>query len=385
MAIDTKFMNIEIGKKIRQKEGFLALVPNPFPSKELFNVPQNILLKTAEADRLIGKLDGTTTENALPDVNFFLKMFVAKDAASSAQIEGTKATIVDALEKDAGVASKETDADDILYYIKAMNYGNTRLNDFPLSLRLIKEIHAQLMTGARATHFSDPGEFRRTQNWIGGTRPDNAHFVPPPVGEMNRALGDFEKFLYEEEKVLPMIHIGIMHAQFETIHPFLDGNGRTGRLLVTLLFCHRKLLERPVLFLSSYFKKHQKVYYQKLDDYHSGNIDSWIEFFLDGVIETAQESIEITSKIRQLRDNEMLKIQALAKRESESGVLVLSRLFGLPVTSTSRIMEWTGFTRAGAQGVIDRFIKLGILETQREKGTYDRSYIYRKYVDIFLK
>lgn len=374
-------MNVEIGKKIRQKEGFSALVPNPFPQKELFNVPQNILLKTAEADRLVGKLDGIT--HTLPDVDFFLRMFVVKDATSSAQIEGTKATIIDAIEKDAGIASKETDADDILYYIKALTYGTKRLNDLPLSLRLIREIHSKLMTGARATHFSDPGEFRASQNWIGGTKPDNAYFVPPPVDAMKHALNDFEKFLHEEKKVLPLIHIGIMHGQFETIHPFLDGNGRTGRLLTTLLLCHRKLLERPVLFLSSYFKKHQKVYYEKLDNYHNGEVEKWIDFFLDGVIETAGESIDISRKIRQLRDDDMAKIQALAKRESESGVLVLSHLFGSPVVNTRRIMEWTGFTRAGAQKVIDRFVVLGILRPQGERGEYDRSYIYNAYVNIF--
>lgn len=377
-------MNIEIGKKIKQKEGFNAFVPNLFPAKELFNMSADILLKTAEADLLIGKLDGTTTENALPDINFFLRMFVAKDASSSAQIEGTKATIVDALERDAGVAAKETDAQDILYYIKALDYGTKRLNDFPLSLRLIKEIHSKLMTGARATHFSDPGEFRKTQNWIGGTRPDNANFVPPPIDEMNHSLDDFESFLREEKRVIPLLHIGIMHAQFETIHPFLDGNGRTGRLLVTLLLCHRKLLERPVLFLSSYFKKHQKIYYQKLDDYHNGDVESWINFFLDGVIEIAKESIEIARKIRQLRDSDMAKIQALGKREAESGILVLSNLFASPIISTRKIMDWTGFTRAGAQRVIDRFVNLGILKSQEEGDKYDRGYMYKSYIDIFL-
>jgi Fic family protein len=375
-------MNTEIGKNIKQKEGFSTFVPHPFPPKGLFEVPQNVLLKTAEADRLIGKLDGIT--HTLPDVDFFLRMFVAKDATSSAQIEGTRATIIDALEMESGVATKETDAEDIIYYIQALDYGMKRLDDLPLSTRLIKEIHSQLMTGARSTHFSDPGEFRKTQNWIGGTKPSDAHFVPPPVEEMNRALNDFEKFLHEEQSVLPLIHVGIMHAQFETIHPFLDGNGRTGRLLITLLLCHRKLLERPVLFLSSYFKKHQKFYYQKLDDYHKGDVENWMSFFLEGVIETAGEAIEISRKIRKLRDDDMAKIQALAKRESESGVLVLSRLFGMPIVNTRRVMEWTGFTRAGAQRVIDRFINLGILEAQGEKGAYDRSYIYRRYVRVFL-
>ncbi len=375
-------MNVEIGKNIKQKEGFCAFVPNSFPPKGIFSTSQNILLKVAEADRLIGKLDGIT--HTLPDVDFFLRMFVVKDATSSAQIEGTKANIIDAIEMESGLVTKETDAEDIIYYIKALEHGVKRLNDFPLSLRLIKETHSQLMIGARSSHFSNPGEFRKSQNWIGGTKPSNAYFVPPPVDEMNNALSDFEKFLHEERKVLPLLHIGIMHAQFETIHPFLDGNGRTGRLLITLLLCHRKLLERPVLFLSSFFKKHQKTYYQKLDDYHNGNVESWVNFFLDGLIETAGQSIEVSRKIRELRDEDMAKIQALAKRESESGVLVLSHLFGMPIVNTRRIMEWTKFTRAGAQGVINRFIKLGILEPQEGKTSYDKSYIYKKYIHVFL-
>lgn len=375
-------MNTEIGKNIKQKEGFSAFIPNPFPPKGIFDASQRILFKTAEAGRLVGKLDGIT--HTLPDVDFFLRMFVVKDATSSAQIEGTRATLIDALEMESGVTSKQTDADDIRHYIKALDYGMKRLDTLPLSARLIKEIHAELMTGARSTHFPNPGEFRKTQNWIGGTKPSDAHFVPPPVNAMKSALNDLEPFLHDDQSVLPLIHIGIMHAQFETIHPFLDGNGRTGRLLITLLLCHRKMLERPVLFLSSFFKKHQDVYYRRLDDYHSGHVESWMHFFLDGVIETAGESIEISRKIRNLRDEDMAKIQALAKRESESGVKLLSHLFALPIVNTARIMQWTGFTRAGAQKVIDRFIHLAILEAQEEKGSYDRSYIYGKYVRVFL-
>lgn len=376
-------MKIEIGKNIRQKEGYSAFAPAPFPPKGIFNLSQAILIKAAEADRLVGKLDGIT--HTLPDVDFFLSMFVAKDAESSAQIEGTKATIIDAMEMKAGVATKETDADDILYHIKALNYGLKRLKEFPLSLRLIREIHSRLMTGARATHFTDPGEFRKSQNWISGTKPDNASFVPPAVGEMHRALNDFEKFLHDEKTTLPLIHAALAHAQFETIHPFLDGNGRTGRLIITMLLCHRNMLERPVLFLSSYFKKNQKVYYQRLHDYHEGGVNAWIDFFLDGVIDTAIDSILVSKQITKIREDDMAKIQALAKRESESGVLVLRKLYAQPIVSTKTVMGWTGFSRAGAQKVVDRFVSLGILELRDEKETYDRSYIYRKYVDIFLK
>ncbi|MCK5510858.1 Fic family protein [Candidatus Parcubacteria bacterium] len=375
-------MRIEIGKNIKQTRGFEAFVLNPFPPDGLFDFPQTILLKTAEAGRLMGKLDGIT--HTLPDVDFFLSMFVAKDAASSAQIEGTKATIVDAIEKNVGMATKETDVDDILYYIKALHYGIKRLNNFPLSLRLTREIHSQLMTGARASHFSDPGEFRKSQNWIGGTTPANALFVPPPVDEMKNALNDFEKFLHDEQNVLPLIHIGLAHTQFETMHPFLDGNGRTGRLLISILLCHRNILERPVLFLSSYFKKHQKIYYQKIDDYHNGDIDSWMDFFLDGIIETANDSIFISKSITKLREKDMAKIQALAKRESQSGILVLQKLYRQPVVSTKIIMAWTKFSRIGSQKLIDRFVNLGILEQRDEKETYDKTYLYKKYIDIFL-
>lgn len=376
-------MEVQIGKLVQQKEGFEAFIPSSFPPKGIFDLPHEIFMKAAEADRLIGKLDGIT--HTLPDLDFFLDMFVAKDAESSAQIEGTKATIVDALEIDAGLATEETDGSDILFYIKALNYGIKRLSELPLSLRLIREIHKQLMTGARSTHFSDPGEFRKSQNWIGGTSPSNAYFVPPPTNEMNDALNDFEKFLHDEKNVLPLIHIALAHSQFETIHPFLDGNGRTGRLIITMLLCHRNLLERPVLFLSSYFKKHQKTYYSRLQQYHEGEVKGWLNFFLDGVIDTAGQSINISKKIREIRDEDMTKIQMLAKRESSSGVLVLSKLFGNPIVSTKVIMKWIGFTRAGAQGVIDRFVELGILEPRGDKGNYDRKYVYVRYLSAFLE
>ncbi len=375
-------MVVEIGRNQKQKEGFSSFVPFAFPPAGIFDLAQSTLIKASEAARLVGKLDGIT--HTLPDVDYFLTMFVKKDAASSAQIEGTKATMIDAIEKSGGVATSKTDADDILFYIKALDYGIKRLENFPLSLRLIKEIHSRLMTGARASHFPDPGEFRKSPNWIGGTTPANALFAPPLVEDMHRALNDFEKFLHSEEMTLPLIHIAYTHAQFETIHPFLDGNGRTGRLLVTMLLCHRKLLERPALFLSSYFKKHQKIYYQKLNGYHFGEVEEWINFFLDGVIDTANESIIISKKITGIREQDLEKIQSLAKRESESGILVLRKLYAQPIVTSKTIMEWTGFTRAGAQRVIDRFIKIGILELKENKTGYDRSYIYRKYTDAFL-
>jgi Fic family protein len=265
-----------------------------------------------------------------------------------------------------------------------LEYGLDRLKEFPLSLRFLKELHEELMKGARTTHFSDPGNFRSSQNWIGGLNIKDAKFVPAPPSEMMRALGDFENFLYDDTSTLPLVHIAYAHAQFETIHPFLDGNGRLGRLLVTFLLYKKGLIENPVLFLSSFFKRHQKLYYQKLDGYHNGEALEWVDFFLSGVIKTAQESIAISKKIRVIRDKDMEKIQKLAKRESESSMKVIHYLFAHPIITTKSIMQTTGFSRPGAQKLIDRFIDLDILERQSEKEDYDRKYVYRRYFSAFV-
>ncbi|HUY69806.1 MAG TPA: Fic/DOC family N-terminal domain-containing protein, partial [Candidatus Tyrphobacter sp.] len=217
---------IEIGQLKEQKEGFKAFIPAPFPSGSGFGFDAKILKKNGEATRLLGKLDGMT--KLLPDVDFFLSMYLRKDAASSSQIEGTMATMIDAIEAEVQPSANiPEDVDDILHYIKALNYGMKRVKEdnFPMALRFIRELHKRLMDKARATHYSDPGEFRKSQNWIGGTRPDNAYFVPPPVDEMHVALGDLEKFMHTKDDILTPIKAALIHAQFEIIHPFLDGNG----------------------------------------------------------------------------------------------------------------------------------------------------------------
>lgn len=376
--------NIKIGNLRKQKEGFFAFVPNTFPPKNGFIFSSNIQKKNNTATRLLGKLDGVT--HLLQDKDFFLFMYVRKDAASSSQIEGTKATMIDAIEAEGNIESDlPEDVDDILHYMKAVNYGLERLESFPYSLRFVRELHKVLMEDARATHFADPGEFRKSQNWIGGTGPHNADFVPPPVTEMNSALSDLEKFIHEEDIVSPLIKAGLLHAQFETIHPFLDGNGRAGRMLITFYFWQEKLLEKPVLFLSSYFKKHKKVYYNRLDKYHSGDVESWIDFFLDAVIEIADEAIVTIREITDLQQQDTMKIQALSKRASESAVMVLPKLYEMPIVNVAKVREWTGFTRAGAQKVIDRFVKIGILHDRDPSKSYDKSYVYKSYIDIFSK
>jgi Fic family protein len=311
---------------------------------------------------LVGKLDGITRR--LPDADFFLWMYLKKDAASSSQIEGTVATMVDAIEAEVQARTNlPADVDDILHYLKALHYGMHRIakEEFPLSLRLVKELHYQLLHQARASHFSNPGEFRSSQNWIGGTLPANARFVPPPPAELPRALGDLENFMHADDAIPPILKAGMIHAQFEVIHPFLDGNGRTGRMLITIYLWHEGCLEKPVLFLSSYFKEHQQVYYDRLEGYHQGKAFEWLDFYLDGVITISQEAILMADQITALREKDMSLVQGLGKRSAESAIKILTRLYAQPIVNVHTIQDWTNFTRDGAYKTIARLVDLGIL------------------------
>ena len=379
--------NPRIGVYRPQPEGFKAFVLEPFPPKDTLVFSSAIQQKHAEAMRLLGKLDGITA--LLPDRDYFLEMFVRKDASSSSQIEGTQASISDAIEA-LNIERRNNlpqDVDDILHYIEALNYGLERAKDFPFSLRFIRELHEKLMIGARNTHNSFPGEFRRTQNWIGGTRPDSARFVPPPVREMNQALDDLEKFIHADDEYLPLIKAGLLHAQFETIHPFLDGNGRTGRMLVTMFLWHRRLLEMPVLYLSTYFKKHQEIYYEKLNAYHSesGNVEEWVEFFLDGVLDTANSSIETCKKITELRERDMRKVQKLGKATAPKTLDMIRFLYKVPTVGIADVVNQTGYSRPSAYKLIDRLVGMNILYPADENDGYGKKYTYKDYIEIFTE
>jgi Fic family protein len=377
---------IELGTFAMQTAWFKAFVPHPFPPVGLDVFSSQIYKKSDRATRLIGKLDGIT--KLLPDADFFLLMYLRKDATSSSQIEGTRATMIDAIEAEANINTDiPDDVDDILHYIKALNYGMKRVTDdeFPITLRFIRELHRELMDSARSTHFADPGEFRKSQNWIGGTRPDSASFVPPPVHEMHAALDDLERFMHGEDAIPAIIRAGLLHAQFETIHPFLDGNGRTGRMLITFYLWKEGFLEKPVLFLSSYFRKYQQLYYEMLSGYHHGEVERWLDFFLDGVIDIATEWIRTIEEITELRIRDSEKIQTLWKRSAESAMPVLRNLYAQPIVNVTTVQSWTGYTWKGAQTVIERFISLGILSPKDKDAKYGQSYIYRNYIDIFSR
>jgi len=305
---------VQIGKYVKQKGDYSAFIPDKFPPKDsTYNEPK-IIKPLANANLFLGRLDGLT--KLLPDIDFFIFMYINKEAAYSSQVEGTKANLTDALQaKVERIPELPDDVDDILHYIQAMNQGLERLKNFPLSLRLIKEVHATLLTAARSSTSPRPGEFRKGQNWVMGTNLNDARFVPPPPQYVPPAMGELEKFFYSHKNIPTLIKAALIHSQFETIHPFLDGNGRTGRLLITFYLCHQNLLERPVLYLSEYLKKHRNKYFSLLDGYRKGNISEWLEFFLKGVIQICEKAIETSNRIIDLREKNLQKMSSMGKSE----------------------------------------------------------------------
>lgn len=374
---------MKIGDFIQQKEGFKAFIPTKFPPEGSLNFSKQTEHLHARASLLVGKLDGVT--QLLPDIDLFIFMYARKEAALSSEIEGTKATMSDAIRAEIEMTSDlPPDVDRILHYIKAMNEGLKRLESFPLSNRLVCEVHKTLLEGTNDAPGKTPGEFRISQNWIGGASPATARFVPPPVNEMKNALCEWEKFLHADSELTPLIKTALVHAQFETLHPFLDGNGRVGRLLITFYLCHQGLLERPVLYISEFFKKNREAYFDLLESYHNkGDIESWVNFFLEGVGHVAEGAIQTAKKINILREEDMAKIHAIGGQRAKSGMIVLRKLYELPIMNVRKVEEWTGLSRPAANALVKTLIKEGILEQRNRRTKYGRDFEYKKYLKLF--
>ncbi len=269
------------GRYIKQPSGYSAFIPADLPPKPPIKMDSKLIRLLSDAHGSLCRLDGVAS--VLPNVDLFVAMYVKQEAVLSSQIEGTQSTLENVLEFEVDAKGKDVpkDVEEVVNYVQAMNYGLQRLEELPLSLRLIREIHEILLEGVRGEHRT-PGEFRRSQNWIGpaGATINKATFVPPPVNEMKQALGNFEKFLHDEDSFHILVQAGLAHAQFETIHPFLDGNGRVGRLLITFLLCEKGVLHQPLLYLSSYFKAHRAEYYDRLSAIRTdGDWEGWLRFF----------------------------------------------------------------------------------------------------------
>jgi Fic family protein len=357
-----------------------AFLPAPLPPSPPIDL-LGLLEKLSAAERALGRLDGITM--LLPRQELFLYMYVRKEAVLSSQIEGTQSTLSDLLrfETEAQAGEPIDDIREVSNYVDAMMYGLQRLEELPLSLRLIREMHARLLQSGRGGT-KNPGEFRSSQNWIGGTRPGNALFVPPPVSELDACLDAFERFMHERESKLPaLIKAGLLHVQFETIHPFLDGNGRIGRLLVTLYLCVNGVLRKPLLYLSLYLKTHRADYYRLLQEVRErGAWEAWLEFFLDGVAQTANQAFDAATRIVDLFKRDRERITAESDRAG-SALRIHDLLQQNPFATANVLVEHTGLSAPTVNATLADLERLGVVEevTGRRRG---RVFAYRAYLDI---
>lgn len=369
-----------------QPGGYKAFIPAPLPPDPPIRFSKELQKLLSQADRSLGRLDGSI--ETLPNADLFVAMYVKKEAVLSSQIEGTQSSLQDVLEAEAQILSPERprDVDEVFNYIKAMNVGLELLNKLPVSSRLIRKIHQTLLSGVRG-HQRNPGKFRKIQNWIGpsGCSIHEAVFVPPPPNHVPEAIKNLEEFLHKEESLPLLIKIGLAHCQFETIHPFLDGNGRLGRLLITFLLCEQKALQRPVLYLSYYFKRHRQEYYERLQAVRDkGAWEEWLIFFLQGVLETSQQATETARKILLLRERHQKMITENLERIAANGHRVLDHLFAKPVISVNEVKQLTGISYPAANNLVKKMVKLGILHEATGRRRH-RWFVYKPYIDLFYE
>jgi Fic family protein len=372
------------GQYVAQIAGYKAFIPNPLPPTPEIIMDAEMWHLLSQADRALGRLDGAT--DALPNPDLFVFMYVRKEAVLSSQIEGTQASLIDVLEFESQALEPENPQEvaEVVNYIAAINYGLERLKSLPVSLRLIREIHKQLMQGVRGAE-RDPGEFRQTQNWIGagGCLLSEATYVPPPPHEMLQSLDNLEKFLHSPQPIPTLIKVGLAHSQFETIHPFLDGNGRTGRLLITFLLCEQNILQRPLLYISHYFKKYRSEYYDRLQAVRdSGNWESWLKFFLRGVYEVAQEAAATARKIVNLKEEHRQLVLNAMGRRSGNAIALLESLYFRPIFTVEHVEEITNLSYPNANSLIKALSDIGLLEeiTGQKR---NRAFSYAPYLAVF--
>jgi Fic family protein len=372
------------GRYIFQPTGYRAFMPAPLPPQPAIDLTGDLPALLSAADRAMGRLDGSVL--TLPNADLFVFMYVRKEAVLSSQIEGTQSSLQDLLSAEAQIFDEHMprDVDEVINYVRAMNHGLARLPDLPVSIRLIREIHAELLRGVRGGRLQ-PGDLRTTQNWIGpaGCTLNTAAFVPPPHYVVPQALSDLEKFLHEDNSLPPLVKIALAHVQFETIHPFLDGNGRIGRLLITFLLTEAGVLHKPVLYLSHHFKQHRQEYYEHLQAVRDrGAWESWLTFFLRGVIAVAGEAADTARRILQLREQHRAAITEELGRAAGNGHKVLESLFDHPIVAVSDVQKLTGTTYAAANTLVSRLVKMGVL-SEMTGYARNRRFRYAPYIALF--
>ena len=377
--------SVRAGRYVRQPSGYRAFIPAPLPPKPAVRIAGELQGLVADANLALGRLDGSI--QTLPNPDLFVFMYVRKEAVLSSQIEGTQSSLQDLLAAEAKILAPgeaPADVDEVVNYVRAMNHGLARLSKLPVSVRLIREIHRALLEGVRGSRLT-PGELRRSQNWIGpgGCTLAEATFVPPPADEVPLALGALERFLHEDDAVPLLVKIGLAHAQVETIHPFLDGNGRIGRLLITFLLCERRVLQKPVLYLSHYLKRHRQAYYDHLQAVRdAGEWERWLTFFLRGVVEVSAQATDTARRILALREEHRSRITEHFGRAAGNGHRVLEELFDHPIMSVNDVRRLTRTTYPAANQLVQRFVDREIL-TEITGQARHRRFRYAAYVRLF--
>jgi Fic family protein len=371
------------GQYVRQPEGYRAFIPKPLPPEDL-QIDTELLALASKADIALGRLDGAV--RVIPDPDLFVLQYVRREAVLSSQIEGTHASLMDVLVYEAHMEHAKTrvDVSEIINYIAAMNHGLRRLAALPISRRLLCEVHRVLMRKVRGGEPNKTlGEFRRSQNWIGGGSPATARFVPPPQELVGDAFANLEAFLHDPEPMSPLIKAGIAHAQFETIHPFLDGNGRIGRLLITFWLVDQRILQKPLLYTSLYFKEHREEYVDRLQGIRDdGAWEEWLAFFLDGIAQVATEATEIATRILSLRERDRARIGTGLGRRAANAFALLDELFKRPVVSARVVEAALGVSQPTAGALIRELGEIQILEEITGKQR-NRVFAYRDYLDLF--
>lgn len=377
-------LSMRAGRYISQPTGYRAFIPAPLPPQPALELAGELPALLSAADRALGRLDGSVL--TLPNPDLFVFMYVRKEAVLSSQIEGTQSSLQDLLAAEAQLFDQilPRDVDEVVNYVRAMNHGLARLPELPVSVRLIREIHAELMRGVRGGRLQ-PGELRTSQNWIGpaGCTLTTASFVPPPHHVVPEALGQLEKYLHGEDGLPPLVKIALAHVQFETIHPFLDGNGRVGRLLITFLLTECGALHKPVLYLSHYFKQHRQAYYEHLQAVRDrGTWEAWLAFFLQGVVEVAGEAAETARRILLLRERHRSAITDQLGRAAGNGHKVLESLYDRPIVAVADVQRLTGTTYAAANSLVSRLVELDVL-SEMTGYARNRRFRYAPYIALF--
>lgn len=374
-----------VGQYVRQPSGYRAFVPKPLPFDPPVQINEELISALSKADQALGRLDASA--DILPNPDLFVHMYVRKEAVLSSQIEGTQASLTDLLEYEASQSRHRLQGDvvEVANYVRAMNYGIERLAELPLSSRLLRGIHAELLQGVRGSNKA-PGEFRSSQVWIGPSESDlsTAVFVPPPAHEVERAIGDLESYMHKDVSTPVLIKAGLVHSQFETIHPFLDGNGRMGRLLITFLLCQQGALKRPLLYLSAYFKEHRDEYYNRLQAVRdSGDAEGWLRFFLTAVWRVSDEAAETARQILVMREHHRLLVQSQVAG-SVRALELLDSLYERPYITVNRAARVLQVSYPTANSLVNGFADLGLLReiTGRPR---DRVFRYSPYLDLLQR